>query len=455
MRKSAHRPNNILADTPPTIGHNQAPAIRLVPTDSLQLHPDDTRGFTDRDIKRTTRMVAQFGVPLPLLVGAASTVVHGQLIWLAAKANGIAEVPVVDARNLTPLQERMLGTALGRVGTLGKWKRADQRALFIEVINEMPEFDLESLAFDMGEIDLILEDVEPVDKERDLPVPAGPSVARLGDIFQLGPHRIGCGDATDPEIYGRLMGGVAAAAVFSDPPYGMKIGGFASTNKKRREFVQGSGDMTPAELEAFASRYCESISLHVRPGAIIYMCMDWRGFAGLVTAARPVFGELINLAVWKKDRAGMGSFLRSQHELVLIFAKPGGKRRNNVELGRHGRNRTNVWQYPSAVTIGHNSEEGNMLEAHATPKLIGLVADAILDSTKRGEIILDPFLGSGTTLVAAEKVGRACYGLDLDPLFVDFSIRRLQKWTGLQAVHVASGRTFSEMESEAEGSTGE
>ena len=311
----------------------------------------------------------------------------------------------------------------------------------------MPSFDLECLAFDMGEIDAILEmdmasnEEPPLEEER-----VGPAVAKLGDVFRLDRHRIACGDAADPDAYFALMEDAVAAAVFTDPPYGMKIAGFASTKRTRREFVQGSGDMSVQELEMFASRYCEAICAHVRAGAIIYLCMDWRGFAGLVAAARPSFGELINLAVWKKDRAGMGSFLRSQHELVLIFAKPGGRRRNNVELGRNGRHRSNVWEYPAAITIGRKSEEGNMLDIHATPKPVKLVADALLDSTARRDVVLDPFLGSGTTLIAAEKVGRTCYGMDLDPIYVDAVIRRWQTWTGREAVHVASGQRFADLE---------
>lgn len=433
----------------PSSRHNAPPEIVYVPTDSLKLDETDTRGFTDRDLKRTRRVVGHFQMPLPLLVGKEGTVLAGQLLWLAAVANKAPEVPVVEVRNLSRLEERMLAAALARVGELGKWKQGKQRALLVEIMDELPAFDLENLAFDMGEIDVILEPEE--EDERD----GGPvgidaiAVTKLGDIFQLGRHRIGCGDATDLLFYGELMAGAVAAGVFTDPPYGMKIAGFASTNRKRREFVQGSGDMDEAALAVFAQRYCEAIAAVIKPGAVVYLCMDWRGIAGLIEAARPVFGEPINLAVWKKNQAGMGSFLRSQHELIPIFAKPGGKRRNNVELGRNGRSRTNVWEYPSASAFGKSSEEGNMLAIHATPKPVKLVADAILDSTARGDIVLDPFLGSGTTLVAAEKVGRVCYGMDLDPVFVDAGIRRLQTWTGLDAVHVASGKTFGELEAEA------
>jgi len=290
----------------PPLGHNQPPAIRTVPIDSIKLDPDDTRGFTDRDIKRAAKVEKAFGLPIPLLVGRDRFVRLGQLLWLAAKLNGRTEVPVVDAGDLTPLQERALSMALGRVLSSGKWMRDKQRDLLVQIIDEMPKFDLEATGFDMGEIDLILELEEVQDNVDEKPIPEGPEVAQRGEIYHVGPHRIACGDATDRDIYRALMGSDRAAAVFTDQPYGPKIAGFVST-KKRREFVQGSGDMSPAELEAFSGRYCEAMGEHVRPGAIVYLCMDWRGFAGLVAAARPTFGELIGLAVYKKDRAGLSA----------------------------------------------------------------------------------------------------------------------------------------------------
>ncbi|MBV9843098.1 MAG: DNA modification methylase [Sphingomonadaceae bacterium] len=433
----------------PSIGDNLAPKIRHVASESLVLHPDDCRDFSPRDVKRAGRTLLALDIHLPVLIGRHGTVISGQLIALAAKAVGIPYVPVIDVTNLTPLQERMLSEALSKINSLGKVDRAKQRSLLLEVQEEMPNFDLECLALDASEIDLILAEPDRVEVEdeggpdKDLP-----AVAKLGDVFQIGDNRIGCGDATDLSAYARLMAGVSASAVFTDPPYGCKIAGFASTRRNRREFVMGSGDMDKAELEAFAESYSAAIASACKPGAIIYICMDWRGFGWLERAAKKTFGPLINLAVWVKDRAGMGSFYRSAHELVLIFARPGGKRRNNVMLGAGGRHRTNVWEYPAALSFSHGEGKASPLAIHATPKPIDLVADAILDSTARGEIVLDPFLGSGTTLIAAAKVARIGYGMDLDPLYVDASIRRLQRWTGLQAVHEQSGRLFDDIERE-------
>ena len=181
---------------------------------------------------------------------------------------------------------------------------------------------------------------------------------------------------------------------------------------------------------------------HLKNGAVVELVIDWRSLHLLLQAAEPLLGPLINLAVWVKDRRGQGSFLRSQHELILIFKAGKGRFRNNVDLGRHGRDRSNVWSYPSARTASTGSDEGDMLKYHPTPKSVRMLADAISDCTRRGDIILDAFLGSGTTLIAVEKVGRTCHAVELDPLYVDLAIRRWQAWTGEAAVHQASGRTF-------------
>jgi hypothetical protein len=236
---------------------------------------------------------------------------------------------------------------------------------------------------------------------------------------------------------------------FSDPPYGCQVEGFVS-GRGHREFVEASGELDQAGLKEFFRGFCKAIADYVDPGAVIELCIDWRSASLLMQVASSIFGEMINLAVWVKDRAGMGSFLRSQHELILIYAMPGGRPRNNVELGRHGRNRTNVWRYPSAMSFKHSGAEGDLLEGHPTPKPKDLVADAIMDCTARGDAVLDPFLGSGSTLIAAEKAGRRCFGMDLDAGYVDLAIRRWQSWTGRQAVHAETGERFDDLLSAAE-----
>jgi DNA modification methylase len=301
------------------------------------------------------------------------------------------------------------------------------------------------MGFEQPEVDGVLLGCDRGEEEPEKAIKCGqPPVTKAGDVWLLGRHRIACGDATDPGAYAQLLEGCAADMVFTDPPYGCPVDGFVSS-RGHREFVQGSGEMDARWLTGFFERWCEQLKNYSVPGAVVELCIDWRSLHSLMNAAGPVFGDPINMAVWVKDRAGMGSFLRSQHELVLIYCTPGATYRNNVELGRHGRNRTNVWKYPSAMSFAHSGAEGDLLDDHPTPKPKDMVADAILDCTARGAVVLDPFIGSGSTLIASEKTGRVCRGMDLDPLYVDLAVRRWQAWTGQQAVHAHDARRFDDI----------
>jgi len=244
----------------------------------------------------------------------------------------------------------------------------------------------------------------------------------------------------------QLMGGQDAAHVITDPPFGCKIDGFVSAKGKHREFVEGSG-MSPEEMFVLFLGFARVFGLHLRKGALVCVFIDWRSLSILQRALEEVFGPLVQFCCWIKDRPGMGSFYRSQHELVLVHRMPGATHVNNVQLGRNGRNRSNVWNYRSAAS-SRTGREGDMLKNHPTPKPVELIADAILDCTAHGHRVIDCFLGSGTTLVAAERTGRACHGMDLDPLYAEVAIRRWQAWTGQEAIDTASGRTFNELAAE-------
>ena len=244
------------------------------------------------------------------------------------------------------------------------------------------------------------------------------------------------------------MEGEVADLAITDPPYGCKVDGFVSRKGLHRDFVEGAGDLGPVQLERFFHELASRICAAGRAGALVYIFIDWRSLNLLLQAGESVFGPLAQMCCWVKDRAGMGSFYRCQHELVLVFKVPGGKHTNNVKLGVNGRNRSNVWQYPSAAS-SRSGREGDMLKKHPTPKGVEMIADAILDCTKRGERVLDCFLGSGTTLIAAERTGRICHGMDLDPLYVDVAIRRWQAWTGQAAIDAETGRTFDDLAAEA------
>ncbi len=266
----------------------------------------------------------------------------------------------------------------------------------------------------------------------------GPPVTKLGDLWLLGEHRVLCGDVLDIAALGTLMGKERAAMVFTDPPYNVPISGHAKqsdTLHHHREFAMAVGEMSTPAFAVFLARCLRNLAASCAGGALLYIFMDWRHMDELAAAGREIDAELLNLCVWDKDNPGLGSLYRSQHELVFVFKTGKGAHRNNVQLGRFCRNRSNVWQYPGVKT-----------DLHPTMKPVALVADAILDCTVRGDIVLDGFLGSGTTVIAAERTSRRCSGIEIDPAYVDTIIRRWQKLTGGTARHAESGRAFGEAE---------
>jgi len=269
-------------------------------------------------------------------------------------------------------------------------------------------------------------------------------------LGQLGEHRVLCGDALRPPSYTTLMRDDQASVVVTDAPYNVPIEGHVSGlgKSKHRPFVQGTGEMSEEQFTAFLKAAMRHSADHAVDGSLHYWAMDWRHLHELNMAARAVYDEQVNLCVWAKTNAGMGSFYRSQHELFGIWRKGTTRHRNNVQLGRFGRSRSNVWSYPGANTFSKSGDEGNLLALHPTVKPVALLADILLDSTKRGDIVLDPFLGSGSTIIAAEKVGRRARGLELDPLYVDTIIRRWQRWSGEQ-VRRADGVLFDDLEGAA------
>ena len=320
------------------------------------------------------------------------------------------------------------------------------------------DFSLEVTGFEMGEIDLRIaslddlrvEDEDPADVLPEVAV--GPPVSKLGDLWLLGRNRLLCGSALDTAAFTALMRQECATMVFTDPPYNVPIDGHASGLGAihHRPFPMASGEMDKAEFTTFLGQALRNLAAFSAAGSLHYVCMDWRHLDELLTAGAGAYGELKNLCVWVKANAGMGSLYRSQHELVLVFKQRGGAHRNNVQLGQFGRNRSNVWPYPGANSFAGQGGEENLLALHPFLKPVGPFADAILDCTERGGIVLDAFFGSGTTVIAAERTGRRCYGMELDPLYVDTAIRRWQVLTSEKARHAASGRLFDDLADEAE-----
>ena len=381
---------------------------------------------------------------------------HGRLA--ACRELGLAEVPTLCLDHLSPAQLRAFMIADNRLTELAQW---DDR-LLAQQLKDLSllglDFSLEVTGFEMAEIDLRIESLDNLrepddDPADDLPeLPASPPVSKIGDLWMLGNHRVLCGSALDAAAFAALMGDERAATIFTDPPYNVPIDGHASGLGAihHRPFPMASGEMNKTEFTAFLGQAFRNLAAFSLDGSLHYICMDWRHLDELLAAGREAYSELKNLCVWVKDNGGMGSLYRSQHELVFVFKHGRSGHRNNVQLGQFGRNRSNVWRYPGANSFARCGEEGNLLALHPTVKPVAMVADAILDCSARGDIVLDAFLGSGTTVIAAERTGRRCYGLELDPVYVDTIVRRWQTLTGGSALHGISGRSFDDLAREAE-----
>lgn len=443
--------------TQPKLGRYPNRAVEIAYRRIAELKPDpmNPRAHSPRQIRQIARSIEAFGFNVPVLIDANDKLIAGHGRIEAARLLGWSEVPTICLEHLTEAQTRAFLIADNRLTLNSTWN--DQ--LLAEQLKELSVldlgFDIEVTGFDMAEIDLRIEQLsadaqaEP-DAADDLSGLAREnSVSRTGDIWLLNQHRVCCGNALDPAAYGALMGSNRAALVFTDPPYNVPIGGnvSGSGNVHHREFVMGSGEMSASEFSGFLGRACSLLAQNSSDGSLHYICMDWRHVGELLTAGQAVYTALINLCVWVKNHTGMGTFYRSRHELIFVFRNGKARPRNNVQLGRYGRDRTNVWLYEDPRTP---SDEGNLLALHPTVKPCAMVADAIMDCTSRNDIVLDGFLGSGTTVIAAERTGRRCYGIEMDPLYVDVIIRRWQAYTRQDARHAVTGKLFSDTEVEAE-----
>jgi DNA modification methylase len=416
--------------------------------------PANARVHQKSQISQLARSIKTFGFNIPIVVDAGLKVIAGHGRIAACRQLGWSEVPTICLDHLSEVEAQAFAIADNRLTELSSW----DDALLGEQLKLLSEldltFDLEVTGFTVPEIDLRIQDLETVaaaSAEIVPPVEAGPAVTRSGDIWILGRHRICCGSALDADVYARLLGEGRAAVVLTDPPYNVLIDGHAGGlgRVRHREFAMASGEMDEAGFTGFLAQACNLMAKHSRDGALHFVCMDWRHAREMLAAGREVYSELKNLCVWVKNNAGMGSLYRSRHELALVFKHGRGRHRNNVELGKHGRNRCNVWEYPCARSFSRSGEEGNLAASHPTVKPVQLVADALLDCSERNAIVLDAFLGSGTTLIAAERTGRCCRGIELDPLYVDSAIRRWQAHTGDSARHADTGRSFDEIAREA------
>lgn len=408
-------------------------------------------------MNQIAQSIKTFGFNVPILIDGNNLILTGHGRWLACQKLEWEEVPVIKLEHLTEAQASSFAIADNKLCENATWNTQLLGEIFIELIALDLDFIIEDTGFTMGEIDLHIEglnlDADKLDSaDRLPPLSDQPAVSQLGDLWLLGKHRIYCGNALDSLSYEVLMQGAEAQLIFSDPPYNVPIAGHVSGKgiTQHREFAMASGEMSAVEFTTFLTQTLKLLAANSQQGSIHFICIDWRHVSELMTAGNAVYKELKNICVWVKDNGGMGSLYRSQHEFIFVFKHGIAPHQNNIELGKYGRYRTNIWQYPGVNSLSRQGQEGNLLALHPTVKPVALIADAILDCSARGNIILDCFLGSGSTLLAAERTGRITYAMEIDPLYVDTAVRRWQSYCGDIAIHAVSGQPFHTMAVRAE-----
>jgi DNA modification methylase len=424
--------------------------IRWVAVSALQPNSRNVRTHSNKQVRQVADSIRAFGFVVPILIDEQSVIIAGHGRYAAAKLLGLDQVPAIEVRGLSPAKRRALALADNKIGQNAGWDRALLATELPELAELLVEdgLDVSITGFLPVEIDQLTTDFE--DDMRDPADSCDPGwlkaepVTRAGDLWHLGQHRILCGDARSHRDLAHLMEKGRAAMAFLDPPYNVRvrdIGGRGRT--KHAEFAMASGELSRASFTEFLHTTLAAAAAVSCDGAVHYVCIDWRHISELLEAGRSVYGDVLNVVVWVKSNAGQGSYYRSQHELIAVFRAGPGPHLNNVELGRHGRSRSNVWQY-----AGVNSfRAGRMddLRSHPTVKPVALVADAMRDCTRRGDIVIDTFSGSGSTILAAERIGRRAYAMEIDPRFVDVGIRRWQAFSRKDAVHAVSGLTFDQL----------
>jgi len=423
--------------------------LEYVPIESLKTAERVLRHHKRRQIKQIGRSLQCHGFLVPLVVRADDTIVTGNARLAAAKLIGLREVPIIRDEHLSAEQSRLFAIADNKLAEGVEWDLSALAIEFAEIAFAAPELNQDNSGFSITERDIIfgrcrsdelgdLDDAQADDDEPD----AGSATARLGDVFLLGRHTVVCGDATDPAVIAKAVGDRQVRTVASDVPYNTKIAGNVSGTNRFEEFAMASGEMDKPQFTAFLASAINATQPYLLDGALLYLFMDWRHIAELIAASESTKLSYLNLLVWAKTNAGLGSFYRSAHELVGVFKHGDAPHVNNVELGRHGRNRTNVLSYPGVNTFSKGRNKA--LHLHPTVKPVALMADLILDSSAEGDVILDPFGGSGTTLIAAERTARTACLVEIDPGYVDVIVKRFEAATGEVGIHAETGEPFVE-----------
>jgi DNA modification methylase len=409
--------------------------MKKILIENLKPYKHNARTHSAKQIAQIARSIKEFGFNNPVLIDEDNTIIAGHGRVEAAKKLGLTEIPVVKITHLTEAQKRAYILADNRLAEKAGWDK-DILAIELQNLVDIEEgFDISITGFETAEIDLMLYPQTGEEKDYEgLEEQNIPKRAEFGDLWQLGHHRLLCGDSLHKEAYERLLGLEKATIIVTDPPYNVKIDGHVcgKGKTKHKEFAMASGEMSDTEFIIFLKKTCQNMADFSRNGSLHFLFMDWRGAQNILTAGSAVYDELKNIAVWNKLSGGMGSLYRSQHELVFIYKNGTDPHINNIELGAHGRYRTNVWDYPG-IFINNRLNKEN-IKLHPTVKPVGLLADILLDASKPHDIVLDPFGGSGSTLLAAERTGRKARLIEIDPHYCDVILHRSEKISAKKAV---------------------
>jgi DNA modification methylase len=424
------------------LGRAQLEQLEVTLVDPASLVPDkrNARTHPKSQIEQIVRNVGQKGWTNPILTDEGLTIIAGHGRLLAAKQLGMAAVPIIILRGLTETQKRAVRIADNKIALNAGWDLELLKLELAEIVLEDAELEL---GFEPGELEHLL--ATPVDPDEEA-IPAVPQVAvsQDGDLWILRQHRFAVGDCADPALMQQLMKGETADAAFLDVPYNQAPENIGNKGKiKHRPIAGAAGELSPGEFKAKLALWLGSCAVVTRDGGVHFVCMDHQHAEELLAAGRQTYGARLNICIWRKSNAGMGALYRSQHEMIYVYRVGSKPHLNAVQLGKHGRNRTNIWDAPSVNTFGGSRAQD--LALHPTVKPVQLVADAIMDVTRRGEIVLDAFLGSGTTLIACERTGRICRGIEIDPVYADVILERFMTLTGIEAMLEATGESFAQV----------
>lgn len=431
------------------VSERSARSIESARPSSLKPNPANARTHSEKQISKVAASIRDLGFNNPVLVNADNMIIAGHARVAAAKELGLERIPIVRLAHMSAAEVRAYVLADNRLAELSDWD-SEILATELEALAALDlGFELELTGFSMPEIDQVIEtskgspsETSTLDHSLE---PLTQPVTRPGDIWCLGAHRLMCGNAFLAETYEALLAGEEADKIFVDPSFKIPVNGNSSGPGRNEhfEFAEASGELSSEEFSRLLTQALELHARHSRDGALHFVCQDWKHLGEVLDAGKVAYDTLLDLCVWNKQSGEIGSSSRSQYELVFVFKHGTAPYTNNNQLGRYGRHRTSLWEYPDTNSLGKMREEG--LAPHPSVKPVQMVADAILDASNPGDVVLDGSAGSGTSLIAANEVRRRGFGVELDPTHCDVIVQRLAAASGEDAFHQESGLTFPEL----------